>query len=182
MGSVLIVMPKPDDANRIAGIVQSSGLAFDVELCSNGSEVLRIANERDYGVIICTKKLRDMNYSDLAEYMPGTFGLIILTSDASLDTFSDRVVKLLFPFKRMELLSTIEMMTAGYYRKKKKKNDVPKERSEEEKKLIDKAKHVLMERNGMTEPEAFRYIQKTSMDTGRKAIETAEMILLMYVG
>ena len=32
----------------------------------------------------------------------------------------------------------------------------------------------------MSEPEAFRYIQKISMDTGRRAVETAEMILISY--
>jgi response regulator NasT len=30
----------------------------------------------------------------------------------------------------------------------------------------------------MTEPEAYRFIQKTSMDTGRTMLETAQMILL----
>lgn len=180
MGSVLIVMPKPEDAGRIAGMVQSSGIGFEAEICKNGAEALRVANERDFGVVISTKKLRDMSYSDLAEYLPVQFGLIILTSDATLETFSERIVKLLFPCKRMELLSTIEMMTSGFYRRKKKKNDLPREKSDEEMKIIAKAKQVLMDRNGMTEPEAFRYIQKNSMDAGRKSMETAEMILLMY--
>ena len=48
-----------------------------------------------------------------------------------------------------------------------------------ERKVIDKAKAVLMERNGMSEPEAFRYIQKTSMDCGRSMSESAQMILMM---
>ena len=56
------------------------------------------------------------------------------------------------------------------------------EGSPEEKKILDKAKAILMERNGMTEPEAFRYIQKTSMDTGRTSVETAEMILFLNDG
>ena len=44
---------------------------------------------------------------------------------------------------------------------------------------IDKAKLLLMDRNDMTEPEAFRYIQKTSMDMGRTMVESAEMILML---
>ena len=36
-----------------------------------------------------------------------------------------------------------------------------------------------MERNGMTEPEAFRYIQKNSMDMGRTFVESAQMILTL---
>jgi response regulator NasT len=37
-----------------------------------------------------------------------------------------------------------------------------------------------MERNGLSEEEAFRYIQKTSMDVGRKMTESAKMILTLY--
>ena len=39
---------------------------------------------------------------------------------------------------------------------------------------------MLMERNGLTEEEAFRYIQKNSMDFGRKMVESAQMILSLY--
>ena len=47
----------------------------------------------------------------------------------------------------------------------------------EEKELILKAKALLMERNTMTEPEAYRYIQKCSMDNGTSLTETAQMII-----
>ena len=36
-----------------------------------------------------------------------------------------------------------------------------------------------MERNHMTEEQAFRYIQKCSMDSGINMVETAQMILMM---
>ena len=36
-----------------------------------------------------------------------------------------------------------------------------------------------MERNGMSEEEAHRYIQKCSMDSGTNLVETAEMVLSM---
>ena len=39
---------------------------------------------------------------------------------------------------------------------------------------------VLMERNHMTEEEAFRYIQKSSMDSGTNMVETAQMILMLF--
>lgn len=179
MGTVLIAMPKSEDAGRIEKIVQGRGLYLDTEICQTGSEVLRTANDRDFGVVICTKRLKDMSYSELSEYLPSTLSMIVLTTDASLETFSDRMVKVLMPFKTSELISTIEMLTEGFIRRKKKKQQPPRVRSEEEKKTIENAKLILMDRNGMSEPEAFRYIQKTSMDTGRTTVETAEMIILM---
>mgnify|MGYP002508110420 FL=1 len=68
-------------------------------------------------------------------------------------------------------------MTYNYNRKKKKEADRPRKRSEKEKEIIIKAKLVLMERNNMSEEEAYRYIQKTSMDSGINMVEMAKMIL-----
>ena len=36
-----------------------------------------------------------------------------------------------------------------------------------------------MERNHMTEEEAHRYLQKTSMDSGTNLVETAQMLLTL---
>ena len=182
MGTVLIAMPKSEDAFRIESLIQRYGCMLDTMVCITGTEVLRTANERDYGVVICTRRLRDMAYAELAGYLPRTFGMILLTKDASDEVFSDRMVKLMLPLGRSELLSTIEMLISGYTRPKKKKERPPRVKSEAEKQTIEKAKLLLMERNGMSEPEAFRYIQKVSMDTSRKAVETAEMILCLKDG
>lgn len=179
MGIVLIAMPKSDDALRFKGLIQGYGMMLDTMICSTGSEILRIANDRDFGVVICTKRLRDMEYLELSEYLPPTFGMIVLTKDASVEMFSERMVKLMVPMKGAELISTIEMLASGYMRPRKKKEKPSRVKSEAEKQVIEKAKLLLMDRNGMSEPEAFRYIQKVSMDTGRKAGETAEMILAL---
>ena len=37
-----------------------------------------------------------------------------------------------------------------------------------------------MERNHLSEEEAYRYIQKSSMDTGTNMVETAQMILMLF--
>lgn len=178
MGNILIVMPRIEDANRIAGLVQSAGLMLEVQCLSTAADVLRISHDRDFGAVICTKKMRDMNYLELAEYLPGNFSMIVLTSDLSIESFSDKVVKIALPLKRNDLLSTIEMLMNSYHRRRKKREAPPK-RNDEDKKLIDKAKQVLMERNGMSEPEAYRYIQKNSMDYGRSMVESAQMIMML---
>lgn len=179
MGSILVAMPKSEDANKIAKVVQSGGLGFEIEICSTGAEVLRMSNDREYGVVICSKRLKDMSYTELEEYLPAFFGMIVLTADVSLETFSERCVKLMYPLKRSDLIATIEMITAGFYKQRRKAKQMPRKRNEAEKKIIDDAKAVLMERNGMTEPEAFRYLQKNSMDFGRSMVDAAQMILLM---
>lgn len=181
MGSILIAMPKSDASNKIASLIRGSGLAFDINICETGSEVLRIVNDRDYGVIISTPRLCDMGYTEMAEMLPGNFGMIIITRDLSIELIRDNMVKLMMPFRAGDIIDTINMLTSGYMRRKKaKKNIPPPERSDEDRKLVDKAKALLMDRNGMSEQEAFRYMQKNSMDQGRKLVETAQMILTLY--
>ncbi len=179
MGNILISMPKVDDANKIAGVIRSAGLMMDIEVCQNGAEVLRIINDRDFGVVICTKRLRDMSASELADYMPEFFCMIVLTSDPSVEIVREGCVKLMYPFKGRDLIATIEMLTSSFIRPRRKKKAGPKQRSDEEKRIIDRAKAVLMDRNAMTEPEAFRYLQKSSMDCGRSLLETAQMVMMM---
>lgn len=179
MGSILIAMYGVDDAKMIANIIRSHGMPYDINICETGAEVLRVANDRDYGVIICEQNLRDMNYAEMADMIPNFFGMVVITKDISLDIVRDNMVKLLFPFRKSDLINTVDMMGQGFLRRIKKKKTVPK-RTDEEKSIVDKAKHMLMDRNGLSEEEAYRYIQKNSMDYGRKMIESAQMILTLY--
>lgn len=180
MGSVLIAMAKQEDANRIASVIRSQGMTQDIKVCDTGAEVLRFARDREYGVVICGKRMRDMGYAEMAEMLPEYFGTVVLTKDASLEVVNDNMVKLILPFRMGDLINTVDMITQGFYRHIKKKKEVPPKRREEEQKLITQAKLILMERNGLSEEEAFRYIQKNSMDLGRKMVESARMILTLY--
>lgn len=47
----------------------------------------------------------------------------------------------------------------------------------ETRKIVDRAKGLLMERMGMSEPEAFRWIQKTSMDRRLSMREVADAVI-----
>jgi len=46
-----------------------------------------------------------------------------------------------------------------------------------QKAIIDEAKKLLMNTRNMTEEEAHRFIQKSSMDSGTNMVETAQMVL-----
>ena len=44
--------------------------------------------------------------------------------------------------------------------------------------VVDRAKDLLMAQDGFSEPEAFRRLQKTSMDTRTPMAKVAEAVLL----
>lgn len=182
MGCILIAMPKAENANHLSELIKNLGMLEDIVLCNTAAEVLREANQRNFGVILSTKKIFEMSYVEMVEFIPSTFGMIVLTKDMGLETVSDKMVKLIMPIKPRELAETIRTMNSLLEHRIRKKKKIPVRRSAQEQKIIDDAKAVLIERNQMTEPEAFRYIQKCSMDTGRNMVESAQMILMLSDG
>ena len=176
MGSIIIAMPNLENAGRINDILRSNGMGADV-LCTLGSEVLQAAGDRDSGVVITVGKLRDMGYLELSEYLPSYFEVLVLSKENDVDTSSGRIIRLGNPFRPMDLVNSVDLILHKVYKRLKRERDTSKLRSADDKQLIDRAKQVLMERNSMTEPEAFRYVQKYSMDSGLKMMDAARIIL-----
>ena len=81
------------------------------------------------------------------------------------------------PLKVYDLLNTVEMLQQGIRRRRKKRREAAKNRSAAQKAVIAQAKALLMERSRMSEEEAHRYLQKSSMDSGTNMLETAQMVL-----
>ena len=76
------------------------------------------------------------------------------------------------------LTNAIDLIFQSKRRIKKLKQRVEKlEHTLEDRKLIEKAKGQLMMTSGLTENEAFRYMQKISMDSGRRMKDIASLIL-----
>ena len=83
------------------------------------------------------------------------------------------------PLKVQELVNTVNMMVDNMERRRRKRRLTPKVRNDKDAAMIAEAKELLMNRNHMTEEEAHRYIQRSSMDTGTNMVETAQMVLTM---
>ena len=80
------------------------------------------------------------------------------------------------PFARHELVPAIELAVSRFSEKKALEDEVAtlNERFET-RKVVDRAKGLLMTHQKMSEPEAFRWIQRTAMDrrTTMKAVAEA---------
>jgi response regulator NasT len=83
------------------------------------------------------------------------------------------------PMRPSELVNSVHMMLGQIERRWKKERKKPKQRSEKEQNYISNAKMILMQRNHLSEDEAYRYIQKCSMDSGTNMVETAQMLLML---
>ena len=162
MNNIVIAFPKKEVANSIKKILAQSGYTVTA-VANTGASALSSMNGLNMGIIICGYRFSDMMYSEIYEYM--------------MEKNVDNLMSLSMPLKVHELLQTVEMMDYTITRRRKKLRQRPKVRSKEDQEMLSSAKAVLIERNGFSEEEAHRYIQKRSMDNGTGLVETAQMIL-----
>lgn len=177
MTNIIVAFPKQDNARNIKKILMQNGYHVNV-VCTTGAQVLQNAEELGGGIIICGYRFVDMMYTEVYEYLPEQFEMLLVASPANCGNRDvENLVCLSTPLKVNELLQTVEMMEYTIMRRKKKAKQNPKERSSDEQEMIQEAKLLLMERNNLSEEEAHRYMQKRSMDNGTGLTETAQMIL-----
>ncbi len=177
MSSIIVAFSKRENAVNIRNILVKSGLGVSA-VCQTGAKALQYAELWNDGIVICSGQMQDMHYMQLREYLPEGFEILLIASpDLWADGLPDGVVGLPLPIRIYDLLNTIEMIRHSQERRRRKRREAGKTRSAQERQVIDQAKALLMERNNMTEDEAHKYVQKTSMESGTDMAETARMIL-----
>ncbi len=179
MVSVIVVFPKQEDAMNIRRLLMQNGI--DVAgVCTTGAQAIYHIDELDCGVVVCGYKFSDMMYSDLHDCLPQNFEMLLVASQQFRNECIDNeIIYAAVPIEIRELVSTLGMMLQTLSRRMSKQKKLSSLRSQKDKEVILEAKALLMERNNMTEEEAHRYIQKSSMDTGTNMVETAYMFLTL---
>ena len=179
MIGIIVVFPSRENAANIRNLLVRYGMTVS-GVCTTGAQAMNHADALDEGIVVCGYKLKDMMYTELREYLPENFEMLLV---ASRDKWSDSevcgVMGLPMPIKVQDLIGTLEMMLTDMERRRKKRKQEKKKRSPKDQELIRHAKELLMERNHMSEEEAHRYLQKSSMESGTNIVETAEMVLSM---
>lgn len=175
----VVVFPRSEDGKSIRNLLLRSGYEV-AAVCISGAQALQALDQLGEGVVICGYKFSDMLYSQLYENMPSTFEMLLIASPGVLsEGIEEGIVSISMPLKVRDLVNTLEMITERLSYKRKKRRAAPRQRRESERKVIEEAKALLMERNHMTEDEAHRYLQKTSMDSGNTLVETAQMVFAL---
>ena len=82
------------------------------------------------------------------------------------------------PFTKADLVPAIEMAVSRYEEIRQLESEVTSLKDRlETRKVVDRAKGHLQARHGWSEPEAFRWIQKTSMDRRLTMRKVAEAVI-----
>jgi len=177
MDRILVAFANEEAQRRISRLLESAGL--NPAGCHfSGADVIRAVHKLGSAVVICGFKLRDMTATDLASSLRDTAALLVISSAVNLDFCEgENLFKLPTPILRSDFFASLEVLQQ--FEVKNLRRPAPR-RKEADQQLILKAKELLMEVNRMTEAEAHHFLQKRSMDTGAKLVETAQIIIDSY--
>ena len=119
MSTLIVAFPKIEEARAVRSLLVRKG--YDVAVpCTSGAQVINQADALSDGIIISGYKLSDnMIYSELCEYKPKSFELLLVASQNLWEDCQDsNVVCVAMPIKVNDLLSTIEIMLQSQIRKR----------------------------------------------------------------
>jgi two-component system, response regulator PdtaR len=152
---------------------------------SNGEEAVALARKFKPDVVVMDVKMPVMDGITAAEHIAKErLAPVVLLTAFSQTELVERardagamayVVK---PFTPADLLPAVEIAASRFVEIRALENEIADitERMET-RKTVERAKGILMEKMQLNEPEAFRWIQKTSMDRRLTMREVAEAVI-----
>lgn len=173
MDQVIVAFESEKTCRRVADILESAGTASSL-ICRTGDQVRRYANKQHITVVICGYKLGEETAEDVLSDLPAECAMLLLAPQSRLDmVHSDRMFRLSAPAARSELIASVRMLL----QLGEQENLFRPRRNQAEQEQIKAAKLLLMDRYGLTEEQAHRFLQKKSMDAGMKLSQTARLVL-----
>ncbi len=171
--NVFVAFSSRKVAVSVAKIVVASGMNLACAATSL-AELKKYIHAYESGVIICGYRFTDDYVIDFFEEVPESMNIILIGKRAELEQCTnERVFKLAVPLQKMDLVCSLNM----FANMEDCVRQAGKSRNPEEEKIILRAKRTLIGRYYMTEDQAHRYMQKKSMDTGRRIVDIAKIIL-----
>ena len=168
----------------IVEILKDQG--FDVVAeTDNGKTAVELAQKHRPDLVLMDVKMPIMDGITAAEEIAKEqIAPVVLLTAFSQKELVDRAVEagamayVVKPFSPNDLVPAIEVAISRYEQIRALEKEVGTIRDQfETRKLVDRAKSLLITKMNLTEPEAFRWIQKTSMDRRLSMREVSDTII-----
>lgn len=165
-------------------MLEEDGYAV-VGQAGDGQTAVRLATELRPDLVVLDVKMPVLDGLSAAEQIVAAriAPVVILTAFSQRDLVERAreagvMAYLVKPFQRKDLVPAIEMAVSRFAELLALEKEVGDLAGRlEARKLVDRAKGVLQVEQGMTEPEAFRHIQRRSMDERRSMRAVAQDVL-----
>ncbi len=165
---IIVVYHVKRTALSICSLLNNAGLHVS-DICALGATALSLVHDKIQCIIICPSMMQDMTAAELANNIPQGIDVIALSNNGSLQ-YMDNLVTLPVPIDPEQFLQTVRIFASS-----SQSNFIRRSKNDDE--YIQKAKECLMSSMNMTEDEAHKYLQKTSMQTRQSMLETAKKII-----
>jgi two-component system, response regulator PdtaR len=184
---ILLAMSNEASSSKLKGILVESGYTI-IDLARDGNECLRKVRALRPDLAIIDYNLPLLNGYEVSKVLldDRVSDVIVLVSEVQKSLMDDLKSEVGFmcltkPLNKSGLTSTIDLM----YKNRKRIMCLEEEieglkSSLDTRKEVEKAKGLLMRHMNLSEPEAFKRIQKQSMDRGIPMKEIAKAIILAY--
>ena len=151
----------------------------------DGEQAVSLAGEHKPDLVICDIKMPKLDGIAAAAHITEAriAPVVILTAFSQRDLIerardAGAMAYLIKPFQKRDLLPAVEMAISRFAEMRALEIEVTDLRERlEARKLIERAKGSLMSQHKMTEPEAFRWIQRAAMDNRTSMRAVAELVL-----
>jgi response regulator NasT len=155
---------------------------------ADGATAVRLARETRPDLVIMDIQMPELNGIEAARTLTAEniAPVLLLTAYSQKDLVESAqqagvVGYLVKPFRDSDIQPAVEVALARFEEFRAVREQVRTlEESLETRKIVDRAKGVLMDTQGLKEADAFRRIQKLSMDSRKSMRDVAEAILLAH--
>ncbi len=152
---------------------------------ADGEQAVALATDLRPDLVICDIKMPKMDgIAAAAQISEARIAPVVMLTAFSQRDLVERardagaMAYLIKPFEKRDLLPAIEMATSRFAEIMALEAEVSGLRERlEARKLIERAKGTLMTAHGMTEPQAFRWIQRAAMDNRTSMRAVAQLVL-----
>jgi len=184
---VCLALSQIEEMKKLKLFLSQQGFSV-VDESTDGSTALRNIKTLHPDLVIADAGLSGINGIKLAEILDEEeiAPVIVVTSSTKEGLWVDlkqpqKVAFLQRPITKAGLLQTIQLVLISYRQQKSLKEEIKRLKEQlEDRKIIEKAKGIIMDKYTMTEKEAYRFLQKRSMDTGTPLRELARAIILAH--
>lgn len=182
---ILIADDEPIIRLDLRTILENMGHDVVAE-AGDGQTAVELARKHVPDLAILDIKMPEMDGIDAAKVMTESkiCPVVLLTAFSQQDLV-DRAKSvgvfgyMVKPFKEADLLPAIEIAISRYREMEALESEVGDLQDKlETRKLVDRAKGILMDKRSMKEHEAFRWMQSQSMNTRKTMREVAEAVIL----
>jgi two-component system, response regulator PdtaR len=152
---------------------------------ADGEQAIALAKELSPDLVICDIKMPKLDGIQAAAQITEAriAPVVMLTAFSQRDLIerardAGAMAYLVKPFQKRDLLPAIEMAASRFAELRALEAEVSGLRERlAARKLIERAKGALMTTHGLSEPEAFRWIQRAAMDNRTSMRAVAELVL-----